>query len=147
MGKPRGAKQQQWSAAEDEEAEEDNTVSDAREDTLQTHTTTILAVIKETKMPLEAHITAVVTEVGILRDQQRKIVEGIKATEMFVADIAPTIKDLTVKTHQMEEDIKLLTGRLDDAEGCSRRHNVKIIGIQEQLGRPNVELFVENWLT
>ena len=86
-------------------------------------------------------------EVGILRDQQRKTVERVKATERATLEMARIVKELTKKCNRMEKELNIITDRLEDAEGRSRRHNVRLVGVPERLERPNVELFVEEWLT
>ena len=47
----------------------------------------------------------------------------------------------------MSIDLQTLHQRAEDAEGRSRRNNVRFLGIPEGLEKPNVDLFLEKWLS
>ena len=96
MGKTRGVKPQSRLQSEENGEGQDYQAGEEAADVLQAHTETILAAIKDTKSALESQIAAVANEVGILRDQQRKTVERVKATEILTAELAPAVKELTL---------------------------------------------------
>ena len=74
MVKPRSTKNKMEDLPETRQ-EVREPVGDAERNALAEHTAAILAAIKDTKTSLEAQIAAVVNEVGILRDQQKKLTD------------------------------------------------------------------------
>ncbi|KAJ1134848.1 hypothetical protein NDU88_001294 [Pleurodeles waltl] len=62
---------------------------------LAAHTATILQAFKDTKLSLKCQIAAVVNEVGLLRDDQRKLMDRDKESEDQLSNVTPQVADLT----------------------------------------------------
>ncbi|KAJ1165648.1 hypothetical protein NDU88_006065 [Pleurodeles waltl] len=62
----------------------------------------------------EVRIAVVVDEVGLLRNNHKKLVKRVKETELKPDTIDPTVQDLTRNCLNIEKDLKVLTGRLED---------------------------------
>ena len=48
---------------------------------------------------------------------------------------------------ELQEEVRFLKLKADDEKGHSRRNNLCIIGLPEQVQGHSMELFLEKWLT
>ena len=88
----------------------------------------ILATIQDTKSVLKTKIDTVALDVGLLRSDHKKLA-------VCVAEVEAATTTLQPKAKEMQQDIKTLTAGMEalqrwaeDAEGCSRRNNVRFLG-------------------
>ncbi|KAJ1101676.1 hypothetical protein NDU88_006741 [Pleurodeles waltl] len=106
----------------------------------------VLQAILNTKTSLETRIATIATDVTLLQADHRKLTDHVEETESSLAALRPTVQDLHFQLKQMQLDLTTLHTRAEDAEGRSRRNNIRLVGFPEQVESPNTELFVEQWL-
>ena len=119
------------------------------ESTLNGHTAMfekILTAIRESKEALEAKIGAVQEETGLLRADHTKLAERVSETESCLTSLRPTVTEVQQQMREMRAELHRLRDRAEDAEGRSRRNNVRFLGFPEKSESPNAELFLEDWL-
>ena len=119
------------------------------ESTLNGHTAMfekILTAIRESKEVLEAKIGAVQEETGLLRADHTKLSERVSETESCLTSLRPTVVEVQQQMKEMRAELHRLRDRAEDAEGRSRRNNVRFLGFPEKSESPNAELFLEEWL-
>mgnify|MGYP002804907541 CR=1 FL=1 len=71
----------------------------------------------------------------------------MKETETKIKELDPSVSTLKKKCDTMAKELKVANDRLKDTDNRSRRHNIRIIGMPEQIEKPSAELYVEKWLT
>ncbi|KAJ1210668.1 hypothetical protein NDU88_006030 [Pleurodeles waltl] len=101
-------------------------------ETLTAHTAAILQAIKDTKITLEAEIGAVAGEVGLLREDQWKIVDRVKETEGKLETMVLQVKYIYQRISIIEKKLRTLVNTLEDTEGRSHHHNVCLVGMPER---------------
>ncbi|KAJ1201846.1 hypothetical protein NDU88_005650 [Pleurodeles waltl] len=114
---------------------------------LTQHTKVILAATQESKMALENQIAMLVGEVGLLREDHIKLKDQVKATEDMMSEMAPQVKALMQKLTIMNNEMRTLAIKVEDAESRSRRHSIRLVGVPEKTGGPSPELRRETWLS
>ncbi|KAJ1193621.1 hypothetical protein NDU88_002917 [Pleurodeles waltl] len=82
--------------------------SNGAEDSMQlaANTAPILQAINDTKISLEYQIAAVVNEVWLLRDDQRKLTDTVKESEDQLSSIIPQVADLTEQCKAMDKKLQ-----------------------------------------
>ena len=107
----------------------------------------ILQAIQDTKSSLESKIDAITLDVGLLRADHRKLVSRVASVETNLSELQPTTRDLQHTVKRLATEVHVLQRRAEDAEGRSRRNNVRFMGFAEGSETHNMELFLETWLT
>ncbi|KAJ1195760.1 hypothetical protein NDU88_005028 [Pleurodeles waltl] len=118
-------------------------------ETLAAHSTQmekVLQAILDTKTSLEGKIDTVVAEVNILRMEHRKLANRVTTTETTLNTAQPDIADMKLRLQHQKSEILRLHKCADEAEGRSRRNNVRFLGFPEKIELPNAESFIESWL-
>ncbi|KAJ1181547.1 hypothetical protein NDU88_006753 [Pleurodeles waltl] len=118
-------------------------------ETLTTHSTQIekvLQAVLDTRTSLEGKIDTLVAEVNILRTEHRKLADRVTTAETTLETAQPDIEEIKLRLQQQESEIQRLHKRADEAEGRSRRNNVRFLGFPEKIEQPNAESFLVHWL-
>ncbi|KAJ1096320.1 hypothetical protein NDU88_001463 [Pleurodeles waltl] len=69
---------------------------------MQTHTATILQVIKDSKQSLETQLAAMASKVGLLQDDHRKLTDRVKETEEQIEKTISKVADPIKKCKELE---------------------------------------------
>ena len=153
MGKVRTTKAGATDGEDSTQAErgnpDDNEVLRSLESKLDTHTKQfekILAAIRDTKCALEAKIDTVALDVGLLREDHKKLADRVSEIEFTHSTVRPSVQQLQKEVKNITVDIETLQRRAEEAEGHSRRSNVRFMGFPERVEGNNADLFLENWL-
>ena len=104
----------------------------------------ILQAIQDTKTSLESKIDAITLDVGLLRADHKKLVTRVATVETELSDLHPATKDLQHTVKRLASEVQGLQRRAEDAEGRSRRNNVRFVGFAEGSETQNMELFLED---
>ena len=91
-------------------------------------------------------MNAVALDLGLLRTDHKKLADRVTEVESKLA-VYPAALEAHSKVMAKEKEVKFLMGKLDDAEGCSRRNNICLVGMPEQVEGQSAELDVEEWLS
>ncbi|KAJ1188861.1 hypothetical protein NDU88_005618 [Pleurodeles waltl] len=78
--------------------------------------------------------------------EHRKLAERVATAETTLNTAQPDIADMKLRLQHQESEILRLHMWADEAEGRSRRNNVRFIGFPEKIELPNAEAFLERWL-
>ncbi|KAJ1191730.1 hypothetical protein NDU88_001046 [Pleurodeles waltl] len=119
---------------------------DPPQPTVQDTLDKILGAIEDTKSTLQRDINQVAVEVGLLRAVHHRLVDRVKEIENTLAEIAPQQKDLKAEVTYLADRVARLEQRAEDAEGRSRRNNVRVVGLPEGAEGANMMKFLEEWL-
>ena len=144
MGKPR-LKTGTQSEAEPTPREQMNADSQEQR-TFASKLDKILSAISSTRESLESRIDSVAEGLNLLRDDHRKLKEGVAQSEKTLDAIQPTLSDLHVQVGDLTDRVRFLEGRAEDAGGRSRRSNLRIVGLPEGEEGPDPLTFLENWI-
>ena len=106
----------------------------------------ILQAIQDTKTTLETKIDTVALDLGILRADHRKLAERVTELESGSLTVQPTIHQLQKEVRDMAVDVGALQRRAEEAEGRTRRNNIRFVGFPEKAEAKNSDLFLEEWL-
>ena len=114
----------------------------AREDKLDQ----ILAAIATSREVLEQQIAGVSSSLSLLRDDHKKLADKVQHHEKEIAQIHPSVKQLTEQIQDLTARMRQVEGRAEDAEGRSRRNNLRVVGLPEGIeGRDPIQ-YAETWL-
>ncbi|KAJ1172441.1 hypothetical protein NDU88_004288 [Pleurodeles waltl] len=92
---------------------------------------TILKEIRDSRKAMENRLGMITMEINIMKDDQAKLSDRLKQTESTVAEILPTHNDNKNAMERLQQQMEILQERVVDAEGCSQRNNIHIIGLPE----------------
>ena len=106
----------------------------------------ILAAIKGTRESLEGRIDNVAQGLDLLKDEHNKLKCRVVTIEKSLTEVQPSVKALEVRTVDLEERVRYLEGRAEDAEGRNRRSNLRIVGMPEGAEGPDPMRFLEDWI-
>ena len=106
----------------------------------------IMQAIKASREALESKIDTLATDMGLLRDDHRKLTERVASTEKEITGMSPELKLLRSQMNEVENKVRVLEGRAEDAENRSRRNNIRLIGVPENTEKGNMIHFLEAWL-
>ncbi|KAJ1170869.1 hypothetical protein NDU88_002740 [Pleurodeles waltl] len=109
---------------------------------LTQHTEVILAAIQESKMAFENQIATLAGEVGLLREDHNKLKDRVKTTEEMMSEMTPQVKALMHKLTLMNNEMRTLAIKVEDAESRSQRHNICLVGVPEKTEGPSLELYI-----
>lgn len=93
---------------------------------------------------VQATVGSISTDVSLVRADFQKMTARVTEVEQVTKTLVTDTVALQKAVSRLENDNKLLTERLDDQEGCSRRNNVRTLGIPENEGAPAMDLYVED---
>ena len=106
----------------------------------------ILAAIKGTRESLEERIDNVAQGLDLLKDDHNKLKGRVVAVEKALIEARPNASALETRTTDLEERVRYLEGRAEDAEGRNRRSNLRIVGMPEGAEGPDPMDFLETWI-
>ena len=86
----------------------------------------ILAAVEHTRECLESKIDTVAANLSLLRDDHKKLSERVTATERSLSEFQPTSKELQSQLHELTDRVRFLEGRVEDAQGRTRRSNIYV---------------------
>ncbi|KAJ1193758.1 hypothetical protein NDU88_003054 [Pleurodeles waltl] len=92
---------------------------------------TILQEIRDSRQAIENRSNMITTDMNIMKDDQAKLSDRLKQTELTVADILPTHNDNKNAIAKLQQQMEALQERIEEAGGRSRRNNIRIIGLPE----------------
>ncbi|KAJ1183572.1 hypothetical protein NDU88_000390 [Pleurodeles waltl] len=107
---------------------------------------TILKEIRDSRQAIDNRLDMITTDMNIMKDDQAKLSDRLKQTESTVADILPTHNDNKNAIVKLQQQMEVLQERIEDAEGFSRRNNIRIIGLPESKEGNNPTRYIESWL-
>ena len=90
---------------------------------------------------------AIQVETGLLHADHAKLTECVDDTESCLTSMHPAVQNMQEQIHTLQTEVKELRARDEDLEGRSCCNTVCFIGFPEGSGGPNMELFLEEWLT
>lgn len=106
----------------------------------------ILKEIKDTRSALETQIGTISVGLNLLKADHKNLSEKVKANKLALDDLIPQHTLHQSNIAQLQNQIKGLQDRVDDAEGRSRRNNIRILGLPEKCEGRNPIQFAEQWL-
>ncbi|KAJ1210554.1 hypothetical protein NDU88_005917 [Pleurodeles waltl] len=107
---------------------------------------TILKEIRDSRKAIENRLVMITTGMNIMKDDQAKLSDRLKQTESTVADIPPTHNDNKNAIAKLQQQMEALQERIEDAEGRSRRNNIRIIRLPEGKEGNDPTRYIETWL-
>lgn len=96
---------------------------------------------------VQISIATVSTDITLLRADVSKINTRIKEVEIKTAALTTDTATLQQQVRDLESAQKLMAAKLDDQEGRSRRNNIRLVGVPENIKGPALDLFVEDLIT
>ena len=63
-----------------------------------------------------------------------------------MATLCPQTKDMQSQVLELHKRVGFLEYTAEDAEGRARRNNLRIVGLPETVGGPNLVEYLEDWL-
>ncbi|KAJ1083279.1 hypothetical protein NDU88_003438 [Pleurodeles waltl] len=106
----------------------------------------ILGAIEENRTMLQRDIGQVAVEVGLLRADHQKLADRVQEMETALAELSPRQGELVAMVLQLTDRVQRLQRRVEEAEGQSRRNNVRIVGLPEGAEGTDMVSFLEGWL-
>ena len=106
----------------------------------------ILQAITTSREVLETKIDTLATDMGLLRDNHRRLAERVTTNEREMSEVSPMLTSMRSRMEEMEGKVKSLEIRAEEAENRSRRNNIRLIGVPEKTENGNVVDFLETWL-
>ncbi|KAJ1185361.1 hypothetical protein NDU88_002154 [Pleurodeles waltl] len=85
-------------------------------------------------------------ELSHLRTDHHKLSDRVKDAEEVLEDLQPAHQALKSQIVKRTEWIKKLEHRAEDAEGRSRRNNMRIVGLQVNTEGPDAVTYLELWV-
>ena len=139
MGRVKGTKAGVTEGEDTAQAEkgnpDDNAVLRNLDSKLDTHTEQfekILTAIRDTKCALEAKIDTVAVDVGLLREDHKKLAARVSEVESTHSTVRPSVQQLQKEVRNITTDIETLRRRAEEAEGHSRRSNIRFMGSRKE---------------
>lgn len=106
----------------------------------------ILKKIRDSRAAIELQIGTLSTNLTLLKADHDKLTDKVKDHKILLDDLVPQQTATTAQLDQVKRQLKGMQEKLDDAEGRSRRNNVRILGIPERSEGTNPTQFIEDWL-
>ncbi|KAJ1105911.1 hypothetical protein NDU88_003314 [Pleurodeles waltl] len=106
----------------------------------------ILAAIQGSRVALEGNIETVAVKVNLLRADLRKVSDKVKVAKGSIVELQVEVGTLRKQMAQAGSTVGRLEVQLEDAEGRSRRNNMRLLGFPERSEGSMVGTFVENWI-
>mgnify|MGYP002804909678 CR=1 FL=1 len=108
--------------------------------------TDILLAMTSSREALATTIDNLSTGMGILRDVHRRLEERVTTTEREFAVVPPGLITMKEGLTEVENKIRTLETRAEDAENTSQRNNIRGIGVLERAEKGQIVDFLEQWL-
>ncbi|KAJ1097014.1 hypothetical protein NDU88_002143 [Pleurodeles waltl] len=106
----------------------------------------ILQKIRDSQVAIESRLGKITTDINVLRDDQCKMFEKIKANEQAITTLVPEKTEHVSQLNAMRLRLGPLQDRADDAGGRTKRNNVQIVGILDRVEGRNPTKYIEYWL-
>ncbi|KAJ1216932.1 hypothetical protein NDU88_004530 [Pleurodeles waltl] len=103
-------------------------------------------ILRGHRVAREGKIETMAVEVNLLRVDLRKVSDKVKAGEGSIVELQTKVGVLRKQVVQANAAVGRLEVRLEDAEGRSRRNNVRLLGFLERAEGSAAETFEENWI-
>ncbi|KAJ1194174.1 hypothetical protein NDU88_003469 [Pleurodeles waltl] len=106
----------------------------------------IVEAIVTTGQNLCNRVDAVAVEVGLLREDHKKLSARVANTESELKDLRPSLTELEEKVSSLTGKVRELERRAEYSEGWSRRNNIRIVGFPKGAEGLDPITFFETWL-
>ncbi|KAJ1185322.1 hypothetical protein NDU88_002116 [Pleurodeles waltl] len=106
----------------------------------------ILHAVQSVKSTLDPKIDALCIGMGHLREEDKRLKERVASAEGEVAELRPPLAAATQHVTDLQREVLRLHQWLEDQEGRACRNNIRVVGLPEQEGSPNMDLYMEQWL-
>lgn len=106
----------------------------------------LLAAINGSRTVLETKIEALSIDVNLLRIDLRKVADKVEMAESNITELQGEVTVLKQQMAQMTTATAELELRMEDAEGCSFRSIIRVLGFPEKVEGTAPEQFPENWV-
>ncbi|KAJ1161475.1 hypothetical protein NDU88_001960 [Pleurodeles waltl] len=105
----------------------------------------ILQEICESRAATDHRIGTIATDLGILEDNHKNLTTKVRSVDGTLTDLASQHTWNINTIFELQRRIQQLHNRPEDADGCVRRNNMRIIGIPEGGEGTNPSQFIEEW--
>ncbi|KAJ1105238.1 hypothetical protein NDU88_002646 [Pleurodeles waltl] len=95
---------------------------------------------------LEAKIDKVATDLVLLHSDHRKLADKICEIEAKVDELTPATSQLKTEMEDVQARVAELERQVEDAEGHSRRNNIRVVGLPEGDEGQDPVAYSESWL-
>ena len=106
----------------------------------------VLVAIDQSRSSLENKIDTVAADLSLLHADHRKLVDKVNEAERVLTQLQPEVKTLDESVQSLLERVRFLEGRAEDAEGRSRRNNIRVVGVPEGSEGQDATKYMETWL-
>ena len=106
----------------------------------------VLAAIEQSRSSLEQKIDTVAADLSLLHADHRKLTDRVQETERTLSQLQPEVKSLDESVLSLLDRVRFLEGRAEDAEGRSRRNNVRVVGVPEGCEGQDASKYMEDWM-
>ncbi|KAJ1185767.1 hypothetical protein NDU88_002554 [Pleurodeles waltl] len=101
---------------------------------------------KKLREALEGTIESVAIEVNLLREDLRKVSGKMRIAEGSIVELELEMGNLWRQVEVVTSKNRTFEAWIEDAEGKSRRNNVRLLDFPERAEGVSTEKFVENWI-
>ena len=106
----------------------------------------IMQAITASREALETKIDTLATDMGILRDDHRRLSERVTTVEREMTEVPSSLLSMKERLDGMEAKVNTLEIRAEGAENRSRRNNIWVIGVPEGTEKGRSEWWI-SWKT
>ncbi|KAJ1159816.1 hypothetical protein NDU88_000321 [Pleurodeles waltl] len=92
----------------------------------------ILTAIQGSRMASQGKIETVAVEVNLLRVDLRKVSDKVKVAEGLIVELQAEVGTLRKQMAQAGSTVGRLEAQLEDADGCFRQNNIKLLDFPER---------------
>ncbi|KAJ1104442.1 hypothetical protein NDU88_001854 [Pleurodeles waltl] len=75
-----------------------------------------------------------------------KLVDRVEATETSLEELQPAYRAPWVQVTCLSKRFQVLERHVEDVESCSRRNNIQIVGMPEDVESADAVAYLETWL-
>ncbi|KAJ1209827.1 hypothetical protein NDU88_005199 [Pleurodeles waltl] len=87
--------------------------------------------LDQTRTSLENKIDKVISAFNLLHADHRKLVDKTCLLEDTLSDLASKTSQMDTSLQELVDRVVVLEHRAEDAEGCTRRNNIRVVGLRE----------------
>ncbi|KAJ1154163.1 hypothetical protein NDU88_006917 [Pleurodeles waltl] len=106
----------------------------------------IMQAITSSRESLEHKIDTLALDLGLLREDQRRLAERVAMTEKTVSEIRPQMKLTVDRVAALEKQVGTLVACAEDAENRPRRNNIRIVGLPETNEQQKLSEYLKKWI-
>ncbi|KAJ1117915.1 hypothetical protein NDU88_006111 [Pleurodeles waltl] len=106
----------------------------------------ILQAITASQEALETKIDTLGAEFGLLKDDHCRLAERVTVVKREFLEVLTSISDARLRLTSMEDKVRILERRAEDAENHSMRNNIHVVGMPKNLEGRNMIAFLESWI-